>query len=456
MKPSTHYGALRQVAADLWAGSLTALICYVEYMGLGLLLGNALKPGQPDGAALGTLLVMTGVVLCSVLALISHGASLAGPRSASLAVATTLLLLLLQFYPGSQSHKTALLGVMTMSASFTLLIGNRPWVQSRMTMAPRWLVQGFLFATALCIVAGSAAAGQLLSCVQVDGLAASLAYGLPVLVGASWGPMFEGWIHRAKKHPTAPKAVLTLLEFWKPLGLLVAAALSWAVYEQTRLAVPHGAYCGRFGTMDLDWTLLQDRFKAVTLHLPALSPAALVLAIVCGILTGLVLLLESLTSFSLNQHNALYRAAQPKMLAATAGAGVLTAMVGGVGASFSTARTTTLRSLRGTGRLAAPMHGVALLVVALLAVDWVAQVPKITAAVTLTMVGVQMVSKEMILLWKRAYHPRSPWHSQLPLVRFWLLLAISIAANNALVGFAVMVLLVAMAGLKKPRHSAPH
>lgn len=433
----------RSVQADVWAGCATAVIFYIEYLGLGSLLGEALLPGLPDGAALGTMLVIVPVVACSLLAVLSHGAALSGPRAASMVVATKLLLVLVAAFPGLQGSKTLLLAIITAVAALTLLCGRIRWVQDAISKAPLWLIQGFMYATALGVVAGGAAAGRLLGCLQVDSLGTWLVYLPPVLLGIAWRPALNR-LHNAIKASKGSARLLRVLLLLQPLGLLAGAATSWLIYEQTQLAIPHGPFCGRFGDMRMDWSLINSRWLSIIRPFDAPSTSALLWAAMCGVAVGAVLLLESLTAFTVNKKLTAYSRAQPRMLCATAAGGLLAAAAGGAPASFSTSRTVVLRMLGGYGRWAVPVHGLALLAIVLLATPWLAQVPKLSASVALTLVGVQMLGRDTEMLWKHGYRPGAVAPRQGAVVLFWLVLAVSLAANNALVGF---VALAAVAGI---------
>ncbi|MGJ7579265.1 hypothetical protein ACSFA3_03685 [Variovorax sp. RHLX14] len=440
--------------ADVWAGGATALIFYIEYVGLGSLLGEALLPGIPDGAALGTMLVIVPVVACSLLALASHGAALSGPRAASMVVATKLLTMLVAAYPGLQGDKTLLLAVITATASLTLLFGCMGSVRHAIERAPTWLIQGFMYATALGIVAGSAAAGRLLGCMQVDKLATWLVYLPSVVLGIAWKPVLQrihGHLARNKGF-TRPAHLLLLMQ---PLGLLAGAATSWLIYERTRLSTPNGPFCGRFGNMQMDWSLLDARWFDIS-HSSNIPPTgALLLAALCGVGVGAVLLLESLTAFIVNIKLAAYSSLQPRMLCATSAGGFFAAAVGGAPASFSTSRTVVLRMLGGHGRWAVPAHGLALLAIVLLATPWMAQVPKLSAAVALTLVGVQMLGRDTEMLWKHGYRPGAVAPRQRAIVLFWLVLAVSVAANNALVGFLAMGMVAAVLFQRRNKRIEP-
>lgn len=422
---------------DLWAGCATALIFYVEYLGLGSLLGSAVLPGMPNGAALGAMLVMVPVVAACLFGLTSRGAALAGPRAASTSLSAALLLLIVGAYDAAESARTALLSVMVVTASLTLLIGRFDAVTVKVRRAPVWLVQGFLYATALGIIAGSASAGRLMQCLRVDALATWLAWLLPVLLGIAWKPVLGRLHAHARQQGVRPERAHALI-LAQPMGLLVASACSWLIYSHSRLATPSNGLCGPFGDLRMDWGLLLSRMESISGQIESIPLEAVVVAAFCGVVIGLVLVLESLTAFSLNAKLPAYAKCQTRMLAAAAAGGLVAAGVGSVGPSFSTSRTSTLRMMGGWGRWAAPAHGLALLGIAIFAASWVAHIPKLTAAVALTLVGVQMLTSETEILWRHGYRPDAVSPRRTAVVLFWLVLAVSLATNNALMGFVIL------------------
>jgi xanthine/uracil/vitamin C permease (AzgA family) len=91
-----------------------------------------------------------------------------------------------------------------------------------------------------------------------------------------------------------------------------------------------------------------------------------------------------------------------------------------------------------------PVHGLALLTIVLLATPWLAQVPRLSAAVALTLVGAQMFGRDTEVLWQHGYRPGARPARQCAVVGFWLVLAVSLAANNALVGFIAMAVVAGL------------
>ena len=427
---------------DFWAGGATALIFYVEYLGLGALLADALGPGLVDGAALGALLIVLPVFLSCMFSARTRGASLAGPRAASTALTTKLLLAMTLLSPVLVQQKTAVLALMTASAGITVLAGRHRWLQSRMDRAPRWLVQGFMFATAVGIISGGASAGRLLDCLLVDSAATWLAYLPAVALGIGWKPWVQALLRRlASQH--APQCLQRGCARLQQMGLPAASAISWLIYEQTPLAMPHGPFCGRFGNMRIESSLLFQRLQENFGQLHQLSLPTVGAAVLGGVLVGLVLLLESLTAFALNRGNPTYCKAQPGMLLATAASGLLSATIGAAASSFSTSRTVALRSLGGTGRTAVVAHGFTLVLIAFVAAPWLGQMPRLTGAVALTLVGVQMMSRDMAHFWRGAYQPRALYRRRLSGLSFWLVVGVGVAFNNALVGFLLMAVVCA-------------
>ena len=442
--------AITRQLPDLWAGGATALIFYVEYLGLGALLAEALGPGLVDGAALGALLIVLPVFLSCMFTARTDGAGLAGPRAASTALTTKLLVLMTLLSPALAHQKTAVLALMTASAGLTVLAGRHRWVQSRMDRAPRWLVQGFMFATAVGIISGGASAGRLLDCLLVDTAATCLAYIPAVTLGVCWKPSIQAMLRKLESTHAWYRLQRGGAKL-QQMGLPAGAALSWLIYEQTVLAMPHGSYCGRFGNMRIETSLLFHRLQETSGQLHQLSAPAIGAAMLGGVLVGLVLLLESLTAFALNRGNPAYCKAQPGMLLASAASGLLSATIGAAASSFSTSRTVALRALGGRGRTAVVSHGLVLLLIAFVAAPWLGQMPRLTGAVALTLVGVQMMSRDMAHFWRGVHHPCALSRRRLSGLSFWLVVGIGMFSNNALVGFLLMAIVCTLGSYIRPQ-----
>ena len=74
----------RRAAGNVFAGGFTAIVFYVEYIGMGVVLGGALP--VTGGVALGSAMVVGAVIVNCALGAALRQPLLAGPRAASLAV----------------------------------------------------------------------------------------------------------------------------------------------------------------------------------------------------------------------------------------------------------------------------------------------------------------------------------------------------------------------------------
>lgn len=428
----------QRLLVNLWAGAASAVIFYAEYLGLGASLGESLFGKSATATATGSLLVLLAVVLACLLAVFSRTVYMAGPRGASVVVAGGLAGWLGTAFSASPQQQVVLLGLMLTSAAVTVLAAMHKRVRSLMSDTPAWLIQGFMYATAASIIAG-AVNRKLYGCLKVDELTAWAIFLPAVALGVLWKPVLKRW---AERRPPGKRRASTLLQ---PLGLLAAAALSWAAYEATALALPHGADCKRMGETPLDWTMLGDRAgHAVSVFSGAVSPSAFIAALLVGLLLGVVLLIEDLTTFKIDNTRDLTQRDRKRMLVVSAAANIAAATVGASSSSYSTSRTVALRNLGGDHRLAVLMHGVAVAAIALLADRWVAQVPGLTVAVALTLVGTQMIGHDTVQLWRLAYRPTARPRVVQAGWMFWCVLGVSIAFNQPLLGFAsgVVVMLV--------------
>lgn len=90
---------MRQWIGPLWAGGISAAICYVEYVGLGAMLGTALLGYGDQSQAMGALLVILTASISSVIMAVRRLPVIAGPRGASLSIMVLGLLALQSNFP---------------------------------------------------------------------------------------------------------------------------------------------------------------------------------------------------------------------------------------------------------------------------------------------------------------------------------------------------------------------
>ncbi|RZA04601.1 MAG: hypothetical protein EOP02_40425, partial [Proteobacteria bacterium] len=200
---------------DLWAGGVSALIFYAEYLGLGAALGESFFGRTPTAAANGTLLVLLMVVIGTVMAMFSRVVFLSGPRGASVAILGGLTLWLCTLFATSPAQRTAVVALLLASAGLTVVSARHPRVQIIVRTSPVWLVQGFLCATATNIVA-SAVASKLYGCLQVSEVVTWSIFIPTVILGVGWKPAL---VRVARGYGLRAHRLLRLLH---PLGLLVA------------------------------------------------------------------------------------------------------------------------------------------------------------------------------------------------------------------------------------------
>jgi hypothetical protein len=364
--PATPPAAPLRHLVNLWAGAASACIFYAEYLGLGASLGHALLGDIPTASATGSLLVLLSVVLGALWALPSRAVFLAGPRGASVAILGGLAAWLGHSLGSTPAQQVTVVGLLLVGAALAVLGGRHPTVQAVLQKTPVWLVQGFMYATAVSIVSG-AVTDKLYGCLLVHETWSWSLYLPAVALGVLWKPALL-----ALAHGQSPRKQ-QILKPLQPLGLLVAAAGSWFAYEASVLAMPHAGLCKRLGDTTLDWALLAERGQhAASLFSGALPPLAIVAALATGVVIGLVLLLENLTAFA-PDGDALTAPQRTRLLDVSAATNLLAACVGGSCTSYSNSRTVALRNLGATHPIAAWVHGLAVAAIALLAGRWVAR-----------------------------------------------------------------------------------
>lgn len=415
---------------NLWAGAVSALVFYAEYLGLGATLGSKFFGETPTASSLGALLVLLAVVVAALLAWPGRAVFLAGPRGASVAILGGLSAWLGQYLGTSPSQQVGLVGMLLVGAALTLLAARHPKVQGALEKAPLGVVQGFMYATATLIVC-DAVFKQLYGCLQVSELTSWAIFLPTVIVGVLWKPALSalaaGPMRRTQQ----------LLKLVQPMGLPIAAGVSWCAYEATVLALPHADKCKRLGDTTLDWSLLSQRAHQVLgAFAGAMSPLMMVSALAAGVALGVVLLIESLTAFA-PDGDSLTHQKRTRLLEVSTTSNLVAACVGGSCSSYSSARTVVLRNLGATHPMASLAHGLTVAAIAMLAGRWVAQVPSLTVAVALTLVGVQMIGEATQTVWREAYHPRAPLQSFLAGVLFWAVVLASVASGHSLVGLVV-------------------
>ena len=423
------------VLGSLWAGVGSAVICYVEYVGLGAVLGPALLGYGAQSKSVGALLVVASAALACLILAWRRTPMLAGPRGAGMAVLVLSLLWLQQQFPSSAATQVILLAaLMCGSALMQLATATAPG-QAVFDRLPPWLVPSFIYASAISIAAG-AINKYVYHCLQRNEVQTWGIFLSGTLLAVGW-PHACRWLGKRLGQGR-------LLGRWigKATGLafMLGAALAWWMFEHSALAAPDGPFCARLGRVNLDVQTLTTRWQTL-LHWPTGDSLLLpvLAAMACGLMVGAVNATETRTALDVLSPDAKRAPVLIRWMALS------TALLGGVTSvapSISTSRSLILGNFFKPTALAVFFHSVALIILALLAGHWLAELPQLALAVLMTAVATQMVTKEAVQIWRSAYDPQTPVTTGLRAgVGFWLVILLSVATAQPLVGLVLPALL---------------
>lgn len=417
---------------DIWAGAVTALVFYAEYIGYGASIGSKLPGLGQTGSALGTVMVFGAVLVCGIVSLFNRGVILSGTRAASVAVFIAWLEMASQLSDVSNRMSVVSLGtvVMLLVASAIQLLGTQAKVRQLFSTAPIPLTRGFMYASAVTIFAGTVQK-QLAGCIEANMPMTFLIFFGSVAVGV-WLPLIC-----ERKVQLKPFAAL---------GLPVAVLTAWSAFSWVQASFSaHGlSQCNTLGSSGL-------QLEAFVQHMPfssnngtAFSAQGLrvfAIAGLYGLLLGTVLLIESLTaleSMTIGSDNAVGvdESDWPRQMRISAAANLVSSLLGMACSSFSTSRSKLLSQAGGSSRLATFSHGISLIAIAAIALPWMAKIPVIAIGVALALVAIQMIdTKTMNHVWKPGYKadaaPENLWN----VWWFWCVLAIAILTGQSILGF---------------------
>lgn len=441
----------------LWTGAATAAICYAEYLGLGAVLGTALLGYGDQSKSVGTLLVVLSACISCAWLVLRRLPYLAGPRGASLSALVLSLLLMQQYFPGNASQQVAVLGCMLLGCSVTLWLSSTRAGQRLFTRQPRWLMPAFIYASAVGIVAG-AAGKPLYGCLQVAPATTWAIFGGATLLGWLW-PL--GILHATQALvPRWPR----LTQWLRPLeglSLIMSAAVVWLAYAHSPLAYSPAGQCARLGQVDLHLEVLGARWLQLAHSLSGDLPwPALLCALVLGLCVGCVLTIESRSALDALQREApAHLAPLPDRAVALRQQALGQALLlpaTTVPASYSQSRTQMLWMMGGSSIWAVAVHAAGLLGVALLASQWLAQLPQLALAVLMTLVAIQMVGKPVQDIWRKAYDASAGRMGLRAGLGLWLVLGLTALSGQVLLGFALPALMHGGYRLYRRRRFAQH
>lgn len=413
----------RRTAGELLAGALTAVVFYAEYIGLGVVLGGALP--RPDGAALGTFMVIGAVLVNCLLGAALRQPLLAGPRAASIAV----LVAGMKF---SSSHAASALdefavamtalAAMLMVAAAVQLAGLLPRVRAWVCCTSVGLRKGFIFSTAVGMVVGLGSA-QLDGCLRVAPASAIFVVVCSLLAALCW----SGWCRMAIADPWRRSLA--------PLSLLIGVAMACAGYHVMVAPAVVSGWCGTIGTPPPQGAVLPKLWlTAETLGIAQSSLPVWVwpVLVLLGALLGLVLLLESLSMLR-ESHHQTPPAQWGAHLKIRALANLLCALVGLACSSLAVVRTNALIESGGRTQLAVLLHGMAIAAILLFLNHWIGAVPDLAVAVALLLFAIQMIDEDTrSLIWRAGYRAGARPHEVRQSWVFFLVVCVSVCCGAAL------------------------
>lgn len=407
------------------------MVFYVEYVGYGAAIGSQLAAGGQTRNALGTLMVLGAVVACGLGSMFARGAILAGPRAASVAVFALGLELIATQNESSAKFTTTTFGmlVMLLVAAITQLAGTHPKVREIFAKMPVFLSRGFMFASAVSIVAGMAN-DQLSYCIN-----ANWALALAIFAGAVGVGVGLQWAGEN----------FARLSFLATLSLPVAVLLAWAAFAplEPYFSNDRSHKCNTLGSGGLQWTALADQMPLAHLGrggFDSISFSVIWLPILCGLFLGTVMLIESLTTLegltaSDKQTGSFLKTDWSRNIRVSAAVNMLSSLFGLACSSWSTSRSKLMGQAGARSRFSSLIHGLSIALIAIIAEPWMSRLPVLAIAVALTLVGVQMIDSKTVGLWQPGYRANAKPQNLWGVWWFWLILAITFYFEKAIIAF---------------------
>lgn len=415
----------RCALGDMFAGCFTAVVFYAEYIGMGVVLGQALPGPVASSVALGCTMVVGAVIVNCVMGAALREPLLAGPRAASLAVLVAGMKFSADYANDDAARlpaALAALATMLVVAAATQLTGTLPRVRAWLACTSVALRKGFVFSTAVGIVVGLASA-QLDGCLRVSPALTAAVMVVSVAVALGW----SRWCSRPDSRPRRRRLA--------PFSLIIGTALASAGYYALLAPFALEDLCATVGSAAHEGaSLLQPGVSAANFEVAARSLPLWIwpVLVLIGALLGLVLLLESLTALRETREPTppVVWAAHLKLRALV---NVAAAPLGLACSSVSMVRTNALIESAGSTRLAVLFHGMALIAILLFLHDWIGALPQLAVAVALMLLAIQMIDEETRTgVWRRGYGPNASPERVRSAWAFWGVVALSLAAGSAL------------------------
>lgn len=431
---------MRQWIGPLWAGGISAAICYVEYVGLGAMLGTALLGYGDQSQAMGALLVILTASISSVIMAVRRLPVIAGPRGASLSIMVLGLLALQSSFPVNGTGQLVVIAAMMLGCTLGLSMGAMRWVQWLFDHLPQWLIPAFMYGSAISIVA-SASQKYLYHCLSVHEWQAWGVYLAGTLAGLLWLALCKTVAARTA-HPKLAGVIRSLAG----TSLVVGAGSAWLLYEWSQLRYATAGMCARLGMLDLNLHAFADRWAQLPQQdWQALSLWGLLAALVWGIFVGLVVLIEGRTAVATlmgtlkeiaPQHSS--QALQQPVMRCSTGTQALLTPATAIVTSISQGRTLILWSLYRPSAASVLCHALLLLTIAFFASAWLAWLPQISLAVLMTLVGCSMLVAALETTWQQAYSVSHPGIAGG--VGLWAVIAITVVTGQVLLAFVLPAL----------------
>ena len=427
------------ITGSLWAGFASAVICYAEYLGMGALLGSYLLGHGDQAKSVGTLLVVASAIIGTLCLAARRLPFLAGPRGASMGMLVFALAWLQTQFPTTSSGQVMLLGCIMLGCACMLVVMCLPAVAKFFKELPTWLMPAFIYASAVSIIDG-VVTKYLHHCILRDEATTWLIFLPAVLLGIAWPMLCKAMAARfaQSKAFKAEKAARAL----SGLALMLAGALAWITYQYSGLTYSEFGRCSTLGSVDLDVSVISTRVQSLLQHgNGSLTGWAYLMAFGWGCAVGIVAGVETKSTSDVLQSD-WKRDLGNSLTRVNAGLVALTIPATGVVSSVSLSRTQTLQNFFPLNTVATIFHALCLCAIALLASQWLGQLPHIALAVLMTLVATQMLSEAVKKIWRNAYDPTGiPPEAVLGGLGFWLVLAISILTGYTILGLLIPAVL---------------
>jgi MFS superfamily sulfate permease-like transporter len=321
---------------------------------------------------------------------------------------------------------------MTMVAGFVQLLGTNAMIRKQVESAEVSITRGFMFASAVSIVAG-VAQKHLSGCMAANMVATVVIFSASIAVGVGVPFVFE----RFEK-----------LRSLAALGLPAAVMVAWGAFNtlESQYQGSLSRQCNRLGSGGLQWGAFTEHLPlALSWHetIQHVSSSAMVKSVIYGFLLGTVMLIESLTALEAltiggQKSGGIHKSDWPRYMKVSAVVNVIAASIGLVCSTWSMSRSALLVQARANTRVASITHGLIIITLAVVAMPWMSKIPVLAIGVALTLVAIQMIdSKTMNVVWKPGYDANAKPKSLWGVWWFWLVLIISFFTEQAIYGLAV-------------------